>query len=261
MQRFRRLIRPLVLLCSLLLAGAHTTQAQLGKLSKPVGMVRGEVTSKDGQALGGISVTILRGTERVSTTKTTPDGKFSMVLNPGATFRVIINEANYLYHEDTLVIPALTAYQEYPVHVTLVALRDGESLTPETPVFQAGSAKIEAAALARIGELADLLRHNLRLVIAVTVYPDQVINDPKRDAAQVRLADARAGAIRDLFTQHGVLAGRYTFTKATSVPAGRFPVAGQASAAPAKKKGKGAGGASGKMLPQYAEFVAQISGK
>ena len=47
--------------------------------------------------------------------------------------------------------------------------RDGESLTPETPVFQPGSAKIEAAALARIGELC--ARRGLLYVVDTSFFP------------------------------------------------------------------------------------------
>jgi outer membrane protein OmpA-like peptidoglycan-associated protein len=238
-------------------------------------MLKGDVVSSDGTPLAGISVTILKGTERVTTTKTSREGKFTMVLNPDATYRILVNESQYMYHEDTLVIPAITKYQEYAVHAVLTSLHDGENFSLADPVFLPQSATVQASATNRLDAIVDLLRHNMKLSVQVTVYPDAPITGTGptskgagKDAVQKGLVASRATAVRSYFLGKGVQASRFSVVSGTTVPPGRFAIANVAppADAPSKKKKKSAPqkaaiqrGAAPGLVPQYVEIVAHLA--
>ncbi len=250
----------------LFLLANSPSSAQLGKLARPVGMLKGDVASSDGTPLAGISVTILKGTERVTTTKSTPQGKFTMVLTPDATYRILVNETQYAYHEDTLVIPALEKYEEYGLHVILTRLHDGENFSLDDPVFLPQSSTIEGTGATRLDKIVDLLRHNLKLSVQVTVYPDAPIVT-KKDAPQKALVDSRATAVRSYFLGKGIQASRFSVVSGTTVPPGRFALANVAapaqmderSSSSSKKKKKSPAPQKQGLVPQYVEIVAHLA--
>ena len=109
--------------------------ASRAQISKTVGLLKGEVTLSDGSPIANVPVAIFKGTDRISTPKSSPEGKISTVLQQNATYRFVVNSNDYLYHEDTLRIGTLKAYQEFPIHIVLSPLKDGQPFELSAPVF------------------------------------------------------------------------------------------------------------------------------
>ncbi|HWF44821.1 MAG TPA: hypothetical protein VG537_09280 [Candidatus Kapabacteria bacterium] len=250
MIQFKLLCRAIAVVL-LLTAGAWPAAAQI---SKSVGLLKGEITSDNGEHLSGIPVKILKGTENVNSTRSNSDGKFTAILQPNATYRIAIASNEYGYHEDTIVVPALSEYQEYPLHVVLTAMRDGERPALNSPVFLPKSSLIEAAATADLEKVADLMRHNSRISLAVTVYPDALVKS-KKDAAQQRLVNARAAAMRSFFLGKSIAPNRINVTTGTTVPPGRFATNITETSSKKKKKQP----TKTVLVPQYVEIVTHVA--
>ena len=258
----------IIAIFALVCAGSGTSSAQLGNLSRAVGMIKGDVVGEDGAPLSGINVTILRGTERVTTTKTKPDGKFTNILQPNGMYRFVVNETQYAYHEDTIMVPALDKYREFSLHIVLTRMHDGEAFSLDDPVFLPQSSTIGDAAMKRLDAIVDLLRHNVKLSLNVTVYPDWEIRS-KKDAPQQTLVDGRATSMRSFLLGKSIPPSRYSVAIGTVVPPGKFKIAGvtpptppaDASAKKGKKKKADAPVAtkSNVLVPQYVEIVAHLA--
>ncbi|MDP4200402.1 MAG: hypothetical protein Q8922_07030 [Bacteroidota bacterium] len=232
------------------------------QLSNVVALVKGEVTSTDGSHPGGVSLTFLKGTERVTTTKTKTDGKFSMVLTPGAMYRIVCNDPEYLYHEDTLVIPQLTAYKEFPVATVLTPLRNGQRFDLSSPLFLPKSTALEPRGAAEMEKIVEELKHNTKLSLAITVYPDKPVMS-KKDAMQEKIAIARAANLRAWMLGKNIPSTRYEVTTVTtSVPAGRFdlgPGYATSDEPKGKKKKKAAAPKAPSLVPQFVEITAHLA--
>jgi hypothetical protein len=135
-------------------------------------------------------------------------------------------------------------------------MRDGERLALNSPVFLPKSSLIEAPATADLEKVADLMRHNSKVSVAVTVYPDAPVKT-KKDAAQLRLVNARAAAVRSFFLGKSIAANRINITTGTTVPPGRFAM--NAPETPSKKKKKQP--TKTVLVPQYVEIVTHLTGR
>jgi len=231
------------------------------QLSKAVGLLKGDVVSSDGTTLPGISFSIFKGVDKLTSTKSNSDGKVSTILQPNATYRVAVTSSGYMYHEDTLQIPSLSAYQEFPLHIVLTPLRDGQPFDLPLQVFVPKSSDISSAAMPELGKIANELKHNQKLSVAVTVYPDAPVVT-KKDAAQQKLASARETAIQSYFLGKSISSDRFSVESiTTTIPPGRFapPPASTQTSAKSKKKKKGATPAAPSLIPQYVEVVAHVA--
>src|SRR6266542_4074213 len=79
---------------------------------KVVTLLEGDAISMTGSKPSGVAISILRGIEKVNSTKTNSEGKFTAVLQPNATYRIQFQSNEFFYHEDTIVVPALEKYQK-----------------------------------------------------------------------------------------------------------------------------------------------------
>ncbi len=231
------------------------------QLANVVALVKGEVTTTDGSHPGGLPLAFFKGTERVTSSKTKSDGKFTMVLNPGATYRIVFNDPQYMYHEDTLVIPPLTAYQEIPVAVTLTPLHDGQRFEIGTPVFLPKTTTIDPRGAIAIDKILSEMRHNAKLSLSITVYPDKPVTS-KKDAMQEKIATARAASLRSWLLSKNIPSNRCEVTSVTTtIPAGRFDLgpAYATSDEPAGKKKKKAAPQKPALVPQYVEITAHLA--
>jgi hypothetical protein len=238
--------------------------AATAQISKSVGLLKGEVTLSDGTPLPNVPVVIFRETERVTSTKSNSDGKVSSVLQPNATYRIAVNSSDYMYHEEMLHVPALDAYREFPLHIILTPLRNGQNFELPVPVFQPHARDIEPAAVPELDRIADEMKHNQKLSVSVVVYPDAPVKS-KKDAAQKSLAAARETSMRSYFLGKNIPSSRFTVVSVTTaVPDGRFPLPASLMerARPAKrsgKKSKGSEPASSGLFPQYVEIMAHVA--
>ncbi len=258
------MVRRLIFILTLMVLGSLIGKAQL---SKTVGLLKGEVSLSDGTPIANVPVTIFKGSDILTTTKSSPDGKISMVLQPNALYRLRVNSSDYLYHEDTLVLGALKAYQEFPVHIVLSPLKDGQVFDFPQPVFAPKGQSILPVALPAFDRVIDQMKHNPKLSATITVYPDAPVKT-KKDAAQKSLADGRATSIRSYFLNKGISESRFTIqSELTSIPPGRFqpndpafpPATAATTTSKKKKKGKVTAPSTPSLVPQYAEVVAHLS--
>jgi hypothetical protein len=253
-------IASFALVCSLLCA--QSANAQIARqLANVVALLKGSVTSTDGSHPAGLPLTILKGTERVTTTKTKTDGTYTMVVNPNAMYRVIVNDPHYMYHEDTVNVPALTAYQEIPVSTNLTPLNDGQPFEIKVPVFLPKATAVDAKGAAELEKIVSEMKHNPKLSITATVYSDKPVS--KKDAGQQQIATARAANLRSYFMSKGIPSSKYEITAVSDhVPAGKFDIPGYTADEPAAKskgKKKAAVAAAKALVPQFVEVSAHVA--
>ena len=187
----------------LLFLGAACTNSH-AQLSKPTALLKGEVRSEEDQSVvAGLQVAVMKGSDRVASSKTNVDGKFTAIVPPGGQYRISYTSKDYAFREDTINVPSADKYQEIAVRTTVMPLRDNQDFTPKQPVFVHGSSTIDHVAAERLDQLATLVRKNGRVRLQVAVYPDMEITS-KKDAPQQRLLDQRATALRSFFLSRNV---------------------------------------------------------
>jgi 5-hydroxyisourate hydrolase-like protein (transthyretin family) len=120
------------------------TSSASAQLQKVITLVKGEVTNAEGQPATEVTVSIYKGTEKVFSTKSNKEGKFTATLQPNATYRVTFGNNNYQFREEKLVIPALEKYAETPLKVSLKSLKSGEAFALSSLIFKPKSSTIES---------------------------------------------------------------------------------------------------------------------
>lgn len=249
-------------------ASVFSIQPSFAQLAGTVGLLKADVTLADGTIAADVPVAIFKGTDRISTTKSSPQGKITTVLQPNATYRFVVSSNDYLYHEDTLHIGALKSYTEFPLHIVIAPLKDGQIFELPLPVFAPRTQDILPGAQPELERIVTQMKHNPKLAAGVTVYPDALPKN-KKDISQKTLADARETSMRSYFLGKGISESRLSVSSnITSIPPGRFaptdPAFPAVSATPAptkskkKKKSQAAPSAPG-MVPQYVEIVAHLA--
>src|ERR1051326_6503454 len=148
---------------------SQAANAQIARqLANVVALVKGTVTSSDGSHPGGVPLALVKGTERLTTTKTKPDGTYSMIVNPNAMYRIIVSDPHYMYHEDTVNVPQLSAYEEIPVSTSITPLIDGQQLALNVPVFLPKATALDPKGAAELDRIVAEMKHNAKLSLAVT---------------------------------------------------------------------------------------------
>jgi hypothetical protein len=241
---------------------AQTANAQIARqLANVVALVKGSVAAADGSHPAGLPLVFLKGTERLTTTKTKPDGTFTMVVNPNAMYRIVVNDPHYMYHEDTVNVPQLSAYEEILVSVYVTPLNNGQRLDPQTPVFLPKATAIDAKGTAELEKIANEMKHNAKLSIAVNVYADKPVS--KKDPSQQQIATARAANLRSFFLGKNIPSSRYDVNAVSDhVPEGKFDLGpGYASADEPVTKGKKKKQAAPvkTLVPQFVEITARLA--
>ncbi|HEY3876269.1 MAG TPA: hypothetical protein VGM92_12390, partial [Candidatus Kapabacteria bacterium] len=165
----------------------------------------------------------------------------------------------------TLNIGALKSYTEFPLHIVVAPLHDGEVFDLAQPVFAPRSQDLLSGSRQELDRIVAQMKHNPKLSLSATVYPDGMPKN-KKDNAQNILATARQNTIRSYFLNHGISESRFSVIPNTSsIPPGKFlrtdpsfppPI----STAPVKgRKKKSSAPAPPGMVPQYVEIVAHVS--
>ncbi len=227
------------------------------QISKTVGLLKAQVTLNNGAPATGVNFTIFKGTEKLTSTKSNSEGKLTSILQPDAMYRIAVTSTGYMYHEDTLRVPALEQYQEFPLHIVLTPLADGQMFDLSQPVFRPKSRDIDPAAMADLDRIANELKHNSKLSVSVKVYPDAPVRS-KKDAAQQKLVAGRETSIRSFFLGKSIAASRFSVESITSeIPPGRFPTGASAAPVESKKKKKKVP-AEPALFPQYVEITAHL---
>lgn len=250
-----------VLVCSVICV--QSANAQIARqLANVVALVKGSVTSSDGSHPSGLPLIFLKGTERVTSTKTKPDGTYTMIVNPNAMYRIVVNDPHYMYHEDTVNVPQLSAYQEIPISTNVTPLNDGQQLPLNVPIFLPKATAVDAKGALELDRIANEMKHNAKLSIAATVYSDRPVS--KKDANQQQMATARAANLRAYFMGKGIPSSKYEVSAVSDhVPAGKFDIAGYTAAEEPSTKGgkkkKAAAAPVKTLVPQFVEITAHIA--
>ena len=233
------------------------------QINKAVALVKGDAVTAAGAVATDVSITTYKGSERINTTKVTPEGKFQIVLQPNTQYRVTFSSSNYYFHEEQLSIPASDKYQEVHMHVTLTALEVGKPYTFSNLIFEPKSSDISQNVMAEMDNIANAMKHNSHLTVSATVYPDESPMG-KKAAAQNGLAASRKSALMSYFSSKNIPSSNVTIEISNNVPAsGSFERIVTTDAAPVKSKKKKkapAPGVMGKkmMVPQYAVIVMNM---
>lgn len=235
-------------LLAIVLFSAGSASAQLQKV---ITLLKGEVTNAEGQPAADVSVGIYKGTEKVFTTKSNKEGKFTATLQPNTTYRVTFANNNYQFREQPLVIPALEKYQETPMRVSLTALKSGEAFAISSLVFKPKSSTIEPDAARHLEDIITVVKQNPKLTLEITVYPDVTIKNKKQTADETILA-SRAVAVQSFLISRGLSDRQFEITQNKTTPSdGKF--ATEIVEVKKKKEIK-----KTVMVPQYIRVVGKV---
>ncbi len=241
--------------CVLTFAAIFAFTPAFAQLQKTVCLVKGDVVNGAGEKLSGAIVAVYKGTEKVVTTRSNSEGKFTAIVQPGTTYRVTFVAPMYAFDEETLIVPPTDKYLEIPMHASLKPMHDGQSFSLLQPVFMDKSATIEINAIPQLDEIVNEVRHNPSLSLAITVYPDHPIKSAKKDAKEQQLVASRSNALTSYLMSAGVSEKNYTVVKSTTVPEGRFPRSAAVAAVKTSKKKKKA---QVELMPQYVQIIARL---
>jgi outer membrane protein OmpA-like peptidoglycan-associated protein len=235
-----------VLACILFSAGTASAQLQ-----KVVTLLKGEVTNVEGQPAADVSVGIYKGTEKIFTTKSNKDGKFTATLQPNTTYRVTFANNNYQFREQNLSVPVLDKYQETPMRVSLTPLKSGEAFALASIVFKPKSSVIESEGAQHLEDIITVVKQNPKLTLDITVYPDATIKSKKQTADETLLA-SRASAVQSFLMSRGLNEKQFAITKNTTTPTeGKFAM----EVVEVKKKKETR---KTVMVPQYIRVVGKV---
>jgi outer membrane protein OmpA-like peptidoglycan-associated protein len=233
---------------AIVLLTSTTASAQLQKV---ITLLKGEVTNAEGQPASDVSVGIYKGTEKVFTTKSNKEGKFTATLQPNTTYRVTFANSNFQFREQTLAIPALDKYQETPLRVSLTPLRNGEAFALASLVFKPKSSTIEADASRHLEDIITVVKQNPKLTLDITVYPDATIKN-KKQAGEETLLASRAMAVQSLLISRGLNDRQFVITQNRTTPSGG-EFAMEITEVKKKKQIK-----KTVMVPQYIRVVGKV---
>jgi len=243
--KFSQPILSLFLFATLLFCSS-SAEAQL---QKAVTLVKGSVSTAGGSVLPEASVTFLQGTEKVFSTKSNSEGKFTAVLKPGITYRMGVVHSGHLYKEEMLQLGAEEKNRE--VQVSLKPFTPNQPYEISEQVFAPQGTAILASAELSLSDIANTLRYNPKLQAEITVYPDAAPKS-KKDLSQQNLVSGRSSAISSFLQSKGVPFKSFAVNQASTVPTkGQFPV--RTAVSTKKKKGVTA------MVPQYIEIKLKSS--
>jgi len=259
--RFNRILMFLALLALFFISMTNISPAQIGGVNA---LVKGSVMSASGGIADGVSITAYQGTEQIRSTKSTPEGKFTMVLKPGTQYRITFASTKYYFHEEQLSVPASDKYEEVPVQVSLKELDLGKPFSFSNLVFEPKSSSISQNVMADLENIANAMKHNPKLTLAGTVYPDEIPSG-KKAAVQNGLAASRKSAILSFFASKNIPPSSTSIDISTNVSTnGTFERMVSVDAAPVKSKKKKKAPATSAlkktMVPQDAELMMQVAG-
>ena len=260
--KFNKIVRISALIALVLVSLPKITSAQMSGVTA---LIKGKVASTTGNIADGVTITAYKGSESIRTTKSTPEGKFTIVLQPGTQYRLSFASTKYYYHEEQLSVPASDKYQEVPVQVTLKELELGKPYSFSALIFEPKSSDISASVMNDMEAIANAMRHNSKLTLNGTVYPDESPSG-KKAAAQNGLAASRKSTLISFFQSKNISPSNISIAISTDVPTGgsfeRTISVDAAAPAKGKKKKKAPAAASAMkkvMIPQDAVLVMQVA--
>jgi len=175
----------------------------------PVGYIAGKVTDAvTGEPVeADVELFDLATGELATAAYSDPrSGEFLVSLPTGRTYALHAGAEGYLFYSSNYEVPAGAAAEGYRLDVPLRPLVKGSVIALRNIFFNTASYELLPASNTELEKLAKLLKANPALRIELGGHTDDVGSD----AANLKLSDQRAQAVRDHLIGQGIAADRLT---------------------------------------------------
>jgi outer membrane protein OmpA-like peptidoglycan-associated protein len=176
---------------------------------QPVSYIRGHVTdASTGKAVEADVELFDLGTGRLATAAYSDPqtGEFLVCLPTGRSYALNAGAEGYLFFSESYDVAAGTAEKPVTLEVPLSPLVSGSVIALRNVFFSTASYDLLPASNAELDKLVKLLKSNPALRIELGGHTDNVGND----AANQKLSEQRASAVRDFVVENGIDAARIT---------------------------------------------------
>jgi outer membrane protein OmpA-like peptidoglycan-associated protein len=133
-------------------------------------------------------------------------GEFLVCLPTGRSYALNAGAEGYLFFSESYDVAAGTAEKPVTLEVPLSPLVSGSVIALRNVFFSTASYDLLPASNAELDKLVKLLKSNPALRIELGGHTDNVGND----AANQKLSEQRASAVRDFVVENGIDAARIT---------------------------------------------------
>lgn len=175
----------------------------------PVSYIRGHVTDRtNGQPVeADVELFDLATGQLATAAYSDPKtGEFLVCLPTGRSYALNASSEGYLFFSENYDVAAGTAREPVTLEVPLSPLTSGSVIALRNIFFNTGSYELLPASNAELDKLVKLLKSNPALRIELGGHTDNVGND----AANQKLSEQRAGAVRDHVVGQGIDGARIT---------------------------------------------------
>lgn len=121
-------------------------------------------------------------------------------LKPGNTYKIVVEQANFIREEYVLSIPQSSKYMEYSKDFSLIPISKGSLIPISVPPFELNKTKLRFGSEEYLDNFARAFAENKSLKLVIICYPDYTQN--KSD--NKKLTEERAKSIMAYFIAKGV---------------------------------------------------------
>lgn len=133
-------------------------------------------------------------------------GQFLVCLPMGHGYALNAGAEGYLFHSANYDVPAGTGAEPFTLEVLLSPITAGETIALRNIFFNTASHELLPESDVELGKLLGLLKTNAAMRVEVGGHTDDV----GADAANLKLSEQRANAVRDHLVAQGIDAARIT---------------------------------------------------
>lgn len=121
-------------------------------------------------------------------------------LKPGNSYKIIVEQQNFIREEYTLNIPQSSKYMEYSKDFSLIPISKGSLIPIPVPPFELNKTKLRFGSEEYLDNFAKAFAENKGLNLVIICFPD----NPKNKAENKKLTEERAKSIMAYFISKGV---------------------------------------------------------
>jgi outer membrane protein OmpA-like peptidoglycan-associated protein len=161
-----------------------------------------------------IFVTDEDGNKINSSKSNSADGYYYITkLHPGRTYRLNIDDPNYLKESIEMRIPATDDYDEFSRDILVYPNSKRTPIKMQVPPFELNKSKIKYGYAILMDEYLNVLTNNPEKKFSIVCYPDNNKNAKENE----KLTTARAEALSDFFSINGIDPARITTKGNTAI--------------------------------------------